>query len=199
MASSTIFVTLVWLNLGLNTGLSDHWRTHYSLDQWPGKCSGLMMIKITINTSTLRREKCYCWIDEKAKKWICSCVLSQKAVVNILPERRVDMLLSKLTFLTWYGSSGGQVCRATMRLRHSWIGHAWVINKLISQVFEDVLTLYCLEELCKRTLAPQIPKELIDRVFLCSRLVKNMFECFWFYELFFSKCINFLYHESWRF
>ena len=34
MASSTIFESLVWLNLGLNPGLPDHWQTLYSLDQW---------------------------------------------------------------------------------------------------------------------------------------------------------------------
>ena len=26
--------SLVWRDLGLNPGLSDHWRTHYSLEQW---------------------------------------------------------------------------------------------------------------------------------------------------------------------
>ena len=31
-ASSTIFESLVWLDLGI----PDHWRTHYSLGQWPG-------------------------------------------------------------------------------------------------------------------------------------------------------------------
>ena len=30
------FESLVWLNLGLNSGLPDHWQTIYSLDQWPG-------------------------------------------------------------------------------------------------------------------------------------------------------------------
>ena len=30
-ASSTIFESLVWLDLGLNLGLPDHWRTFYSL------------------------------------------------------------------------------------------------------------------------------------------------------------------------
>ena len=28
------FKSLVWLDLGLNLSLTDHWRTHYSLDQW---------------------------------------------------------------------------------------------------------------------------------------------------------------------
>ena len=32
--SSTIFKSLVWRDLGLNTGLPDHWRTLYPLDQW---------------------------------------------------------------------------------------------------------------------------------------------------------------------
>ena len=31
----TIFESLVWLDLGLNPGHSSHWRTLYSLDQWP--------------------------------------------------------------------------------------------------------------------------------------------------------------------
>ena len=35
--SSTIFESLVWLDLGLNPGLLDHWRTFYSLGQWPGE------------------------------------------------------------------------------------------------------------------------------------------------------------------
>ena len=29
------FESLVWFHLGLNPGLPDHWRTLYSLDQWP--------------------------------------------------------------------------------------------------------------------------------------------------------------------
>ena len=29
------FYSLVWLDLGLNPGLPDHWRTLYSLGQWP--------------------------------------------------------------------------------------------------------------------------------------------------------------------
>ena len=29
------FESLVWLNLRLNPGLPDHWRTLYSLSQWP--------------------------------------------------------------------------------------------------------------------------------------------------------------------
>ena len=32
--SSTIFKSLVWLDLGLNPGLPDHWRTLYSPDQY---------------------------------------------------------------------------------------------------------------------------------------------------------------------
>ena len=35
-ASSTIFESLVWLDLGLNPGLPDHWRILYSLGQWTG-------------------------------------------------------------------------------------------------------------------------------------------------------------------
>ena len=34
--NSTILVSLVWLDLGLNSGLLDFWRTIYSLGQWPG-------------------------------------------------------------------------------------------------------------------------------------------------------------------
>ena len=34
-ASSTIFESLVWLDLGLNPGLPDHWRTLYSLANGP--------------------------------------------------------------------------------------------------------------------------------------------------------------------
>ena len=34
--STTIFNSLVWLNLGLNPGLPDHWRTLYPLDQSAG-------------------------------------------------------------------------------------------------------------------------------------------------------------------
>ena len=37
------FESLVWLDLGLNLGLPDHWRTHCSLGQWPDspyKCPG---------------------------------------------------------------------------------------------------------------------------------------------------------------
>ena len=33
-ASSTIFESLVWFDLGLNPGLPDHWATLYSLGQW---------------------------------------------------------------------------------------------------------------------------------------------------------------------
>ena len=29
------FESLVWLDLGLNLALPDHWQTLYSLDQWP--------------------------------------------------------------------------------------------------------------------------------------------------------------------
>ena len=31
------FESLVWLDLGLNPGLPDHWRTLYPLDQWAGQ------------------------------------------------------------------------------------------------------------------------------------------------------------------
>ena len=34
-SSSTIFESLVWLDLGLNPGLLDPWQTLYWLDQWP--------------------------------------------------------------------------------------------------------------------------------------------------------------------
>ena len=33
-ASCTIFESLIWLNLGLNSDHPDHWRTLYSLAQW---------------------------------------------------------------------------------------------------------------------------------------------------------------------
>ena len=31
----SFYESLIWLNLGLNPGLLDHWRTLYSLGQWP--------------------------------------------------------------------------------------------------------------------------------------------------------------------
>ena len=34
-ASSKIFESLVWFDVGLNPGLPDHWRTLHSLGQWP--------------------------------------------------------------------------------------------------------------------------------------------------------------------
>ena len=34
------FEALVWLNLGLNPSLPDHWWTLYSLGQWPGNTNG---------------------------------------------------------------------------------------------------------------------------------------------------------------
>ena len=33
-ASRTIFKSLFWLDMGLNPGLPDRWRTLYSIDQW---------------------------------------------------------------------------------------------------------------------------------------------------------------------
>ena len=43
VTSSTIFESLVWLNLGLKPGLPDHWWTHYSLGQYPGKIFNIIV------------------------------------------------------------------------------------------------------------------------------------------------------------
>ena len=37
VASSTIFESLVWIDLGFDPGILGHWRTLYSLGQWPDK------------------------------------------------------------------------------------------------------------------------------------------------------------------
>ena len=45
-ASSTFFVSLVWLNLELNPSLPDQWQTLYSLDQWPRSISIVFVYKL---------------------------------------------------------------------------------------------------------------------------------------------------------
>ena len=35
---NTVFKSSVWVDLGLNPDLPDHWRTLYSLGQWRGTC-----------------------------------------------------------------------------------------------------------------------------------------------------------------
>ena len=52
-ASSTIFVSLVWFNLGLNPGLRELWKTLDSLGQWPGILNGILTHNVYLMPNTL--------------------------------------------------------------------------------------------------------------------------------------------------
>ena len=45
--------SLVWLDLGLNPGLPDHWRTLYLLDQWAGLYLIYIYLLLLYNSSLL--------------------------------------------------------------------------------------------------------------------------------------------------
>ena len=73
-ASSTIFESLVWLDLGLNPGLLDHWRTLYSLGQFagysillPNFCYGAAFFATQLNLIHKIETKCKCEINDL--KW----------------------------------------------------------------------------------------------------------------------------------
>ena len=44
------FESLVWLDLRLNSSLPGHWRTLYSLDQWPGNNMKYFFLQIFMET-----------------------------------------------------------------------------------------------------------------------------------------------------
>ena len=52
-ASRTFFKSLVWLDLGLNPGLSEDWRTLYSLSQWPGRTTVVGLFNALLDISSL--------------------------------------------------------------------------------------------------------------------------------------------------
>ena len=65
--SSTIFKSLVWLGLGLNPGLPDHWRTLYPLGQWVGIKLFFMVCDIYIyiyiyKTHYIRFQTFFVWV-----------------------------------------------------------------------------------------------------------------------------------------
>ena len=47
-ASSAIFESLVWLDLGFNHGLPDHWWLLYTLDHWNGRNISVLSTNIII-------------------------------------------------------------------------------------------------------------------------------------------------------
>ena len=55
VASSTIFWVFVWVDLGLNPGLPDHWQTLYSFSQWPS------IYFNEIRTFHIFMHKRFCW------------------------------------------------------------------------------------------------------------------------------------------
>ena len=71
------FESLVWLDLGLNLGHPDHWRTLYSLGQWPGICYNCPLKLLIVLLLLLEVQPAnWPWIHQKSqiclytKNWI---------------------------------------------------------------------------------------------------------------------------------
>ena len=73
------FESLVWLDLGLNFGLPDHWRTLYSLGQWPGQGQYIYIyIYIYIYVMSVK-------LSSLPGKFKCSLLNSFLVLMELLP------------------------------------------------------------------------------------------------------------------